>query len=38
MKYRKFSDLNWNVSEVGLGCWQIDGVGVMFQTKMQNYY
>ena len=23
MKYRKFSDLNWNVSEVGLGCWQI---------------
>ncbi len=23
MKYRKFSDLNWKVSEVGLGCWQI---------------
>ena len=23
MKYRKFSDLSWNVSEVGLGCWQI---------------
>lgn len=23
MKYRQFSDLNWNVSEVGLGCWQI---------------
>ena len=23
MKYRKFSDLEWNVSEVGLGCWQI---------------
>ena len=23
MKYRKFSDLDWNVSEVGLGCWQI---------------
>ena len=23
MKYRKFSDLGWNVSEVGLGCWQI---------------
>ena len=25
MKYRKFSDLSWNVSEVGLGCWQIGG-------------
>ena len=23
MKYRKFSDLGWNVSEFGLGCWQI---------------
>ena len=23
MKYREFSDLGWNVSEVGLGCWQI---------------
>ncbi len=23
MKYRKFSDIGWNVSEVGLGCWQI---------------
>ena len=23
MKYRKFSDLDWKVSEVGLGCWQI---------------
>jgi aryl-alcohol dehydrogenase-like predicted oxidoreductase len=23
MKYRKFSDLGWDVSEVGLGCWQI---------------
>ena len=23
MKYRKFGSLNWNVSEVGLGCWQI---------------
>ena len=23
MKYRKFSDLGWKVSEVGLGCWQI---------------
>ena len=23
MKCRKFSDLGWNVSEVGLGCWQI---------------
>jgi aryl-alcohol dehydrogenase-like predicted oxidoreductase len=23
MKYRKFSDTAWNVSEVGLGCWQI---------------
>ena len=25
MKYRKFSDLGWNVSEIGLGCWQIGG-------------
>ena len=25
MKYRKFSDLNWNVSEIGLGCWGIGG-------------
>ena len=23
MKYRKFGSLNWNVSEIGLGCWQI---------------
>ena len=23
MKYRKFSDLGWNVSEIGLGCWGI---------------
>ena len=23
MKYRKFSDLGWSVSEVGLGCWQL---------------
>ncbi len=23
MNYRKFSDLGWNVSEIGLGCWQI---------------
>ncbi len=23
MKYRDFSDLGWNVSEIGLGCWQI---------------
>ena len=23
MKYRAFSDLGWNVSEIGLGCWQI---------------
>ena len=23
MKFRKFSDTGWNVSEVGLGCWQI---------------
>jgi len=23
MKYRKFSDLGWNVSEIGLGCWAI---------------
>jgi len=25
MKYRKFSNLNWNVSEIGLGCWGIGG-------------
>ena len=23
MKFRKFADLDWNVSEVGLGCWAI---------------
>ena len=23
MKYRKFSNLGWNVSEIGLGCWQL---------------
>ena len=23
MKYRKFSDLGWNVSEIGIGCWAI---------------
>tara|TARA_B100000989_G_scaffold76265_1_gene54036 strand:+ start:1054 stop:2037 length:984 start_codon:yes stop_codon:yes gene_type:complete len=23
VKYRKFGSLDWNVSEVGLGCWQI---------------
>ena len=23
MKYRKFADLNLNISEVGLGCWQL---------------
>jgi aryl-alcohol dehydrogenase-like predicted oxidoreductase len=23
MRYRKFSDLGWDVSEIGLGCWQI---------------
>jgi len=23
VKYRKFSDLGWNTSEIGLGCWQI---------------
>jgi aryl-alcohol dehydrogenase-like predicted oxidoreductase len=23
MKYRSFSNLGWNVSEIGLGCWQI---------------
>lgn len=23
MNYRKFSDLGWNVSEIGLGCWQL---------------
>ena len=25
MKYRKFSDIGWEVSEIGLGCWQIGG-------------
>ena len=25
MKYRNFSDLNWRISEIGLGCWQIGG-------------
>ena len=23
MRYRKFSNLDWDVSEIGLGCWQI---------------
>ena len=23
MRYRKFGSLDWNVSEIGLGCWQI---------------
>jgi len=23
LKHRKFSDLDWNVSEIGLGCWAI---------------
>ena len=23
MKYRKFGSLDWNISEIGLGCWQI---------------
>ena len=23
MQYRKFSDLGWNVSEIGIGCWAI---------------
>jgi len=23
MKFRKFGSLDWNVSEIGLGCWQI---------------
>ena len=25
MKYRKFADLNWRVSEIGLSCWGIGG-------------
>ena len=25
MNYRKFADLNWRVSEIGLGCWGIGG-------------
>ena len=25
MKYRKFSNLGWSVSEIGLGCWGIGG-------------
>ena len=25
MKYRKFSDIGWEVSEIGLGCWEIGG-------------
>ena len=27
MKFRKFSDTGWNISEVGLGCWQLVGAG-----------
>ena len=34
MKYRKFSDLGWNVSEVGLGCWQLGwGWGEVISNK-----
>jgi len=34
MKYRKFSDLGWNVSEVGLGCWQLGwGWGEVISTN-----
>ena len=25
MKFRKFSNIGWNVSEIGLGCWGIGG-------------
>ena len=25
MKYRKFGKLDWNISEVSLGCWAIVG-------------
>lgn len=25
MKYRKFGKLDWNISEVSLGCWAIGG-------------
>jgi aryl-alcohol dehydrogenase-like predicted oxidoreductase len=25
MNYRKFADLNWRISEIGLGCWGIGG-------------
>ena len=25
MKFRKFSNTGWNVSEIGLGCWGIGG-------------
>ena len=32
MKYRKFSDLGWNVSEIGLGCWAIGGSWTAIST------
>jgi aryl-alcohol dehydrogenase-like predicted oxidoreductase len=25
MRYRKFSNLGWDISEIGLGCWGIGG-------------
>ena len=37
MKYRNFSDLGWNVSEIGLGVGKSAGTGVMFQTKPECF-
>ncbi len=36
MKYRKFSDLGWNVSEIGLGCWAIGGSWVDVSENEAN--
>ncbi len=37
MKYRNFSDLGWNVSEIGLGCWQIGWCwGDVSDTEARN--
>jgi len=37
MKFRKFADLDWNVSEVGLGCWAIGSEwGEVLETDARN--